>query len=118
MAARRCSTCSNNYGLGQAKCPTCGGELWYAENMEPDAEADLSTGSLAVGSGRRDDPEGWRIEQYVRIGFTYEQACALSQARDARGFFLYWGDVEVMLRNARATRDARAARDVVFSALA
>jgi hypothetical protein len=64
------------------------------------------------------DPQGWRIEHYVEMGFTYPQACALGETRDANGVSVYWRDVALYLRAATCVMPPLTARDVVFDTFA
>lgn len=38
-----------------------------------------------------------RVERYAHLGFTETDAQLLACAKDADGFFIYWGDVDRML---------------------
>jgi hypothetical protein len=40
----------------------------------------------------------WRVEKFVDLGFTLPQAEVLAETRDHAGFFIYWGDVDELLR--------------------
>ena len=51
------------------------------------------------------DPHKWRIEQYMAMGFSHDEANALSHSKDDHGFHVYHGDFKRRL-DAGMTRKA------------
>lgn len=99
--------------MTQYRCPECGEPTWPNQSEEPDGRPD--SGPLVDAPARRGmDPTGWRVMQFERLGFSYAQACELGNTRDARGFWLYWADVEPVMRAAVAKHGVERARELVF----
>jgi hypothetical protein len=116
MAGRRCTICGITYVTAVLTCPGCGEKTWYGDfddepKADPTAKPPAPFTQDAPPSGR--DPESWRFERYVALGFALDDCALLARAVDATGFAVYHGDVARALRAALETRDADDARAVV-----
>ena len=61
-----------------------------SEDLTPESE-------LPKRRQRRITPEGYRIDCFLYLGFTHPQAVELAQSKDAKGVFVYHGDVKTVL---------------------
>jgi len=52
---------------------------------------------LPAGPSDEEKLRRHREEQFTKLGFTAPQAVVLSRSKDAKGFYLYWGDVKNLL---------------------
>jgi hypothetical protein len=80
-------------------CPDCGNETWRNTDAPDKTIAELRA-AIAARPSTTPTPtapaspaHAHRVERYLDMGFTEVDAQIMATSRDARGFFLYHGDV-------------------------